>query len=57
MFRKVRRRLLILTLKSLAAIEHGGMAMRLHKNPDDFADLIRITSEYLGLDPTIVEKD
>ena len=41
----------------MAAIEHGGIAMRLHKNPDDFADLIRITSEYLGLDPTIVEKD
>ncbi|MBN2285496.1 MAG: nucleotidyl transferase AbiEii/AbiGii toxin family protein [Tissierellales bacterium] len=31
--------------------------MRLHKNTDDFSDLIRITSDYLGLDPTIVEKD
>ncbi|MBN2794146.1 MAG: nucleotidyl transferase AbiEii/AbiGii toxin family protein [Clostridia bacterium] len=31
--------------------------MQLHENTNDFADLIRITSEYLGLDPTIVEKD
>lgn len=31
--------------------------MRLHENTDDFRDLIRITSKYVGLDPTTVEKD
>ena len=31
--------------------------MHLHKSTEDFADLVRISSEYLGLDPTIVEKD
>lgn len=41
----------------MQAIELGGTVMRLHKNTDDFRDLIRITSEYVGLDPTIVEKD
>lgn len=33
------------------------MDMRLHKKVEDFTDLIRITSEYIGLDPAIVEKD
>jgi len=27
------------------------MDMRLHKKVEDFTDLIRITSEYIGLDP------
>lgn len=31
--------------------------MQLHKKVDDFTNLIRITSDFLGLDPTIVEKD
>ncbi len=31
--------------------------MQLHKSADDFTDIIRVTSEYYGLDPTIVEKD
>lgn len=41
----------------MAAIELGGTVMRLHKNPDDFSELIRITSDFLRLDPAIVEKD
>lgn len=31
--------------------------MHLHKSNDAFTDLIRITSDHIGLDPTIVEKD
>lgn len=31
--------------------------MHLHKSTEDFADLVRLSSEHLGLDPTIVEKD
>ena len=31
--------------------------MRLHKRVEDFTDLIRITSEYMNLDPSIIEKD
>lgn len=31
--------------------------MRLHKKVEDFTDLIRITSEYIGLDPAFVERD
>ena len=31
--------------------------MQLHKSTEDFRDLALITAEYLGLDPTIVEKD
>ncbi|KAF0091769.1 MAG: hypothetical protein FD141_1558 [Fusobacteria bacterium] len=33
------------------------MGLRLHKNTEDFKDLITVTSETLGLDPTIIEKD
>ena len=38
-------------------IELGGTAMQLHKSHEGFKDLVLITAEYLGLDPTIVEKD
>ena len=33
------------------------MDMQLHKMTEDFSDLIRITSEYMNLDPSIIEKD
>lgn len=33
------------------------MGLRLHENTEDFKDLITVTSEYLGLDQTIIEKD
>ena len=41
----------------MVVIELGGMGMHLHKSAEDFTDLILITSEHVGLDPTIVEKD
>jgi predicted nucleotidyltransferase component of viral defense system len=41
----------------LGGIELGGMVMKLHRKTEDFVDLIRITSDYQGLDPTIIEKD